>query len=225
MKQLFFVANWKSYKTTQEASEWFDRFKIQDVGFKNKEVIICPSFTVIPSLKSLIINHKSPIHLGAQDISPFDEGAYTGEVNGKQLKELVDYVLVGHSERRKDFAETDAMLKNKLEQVYHYGLTPILCISEISQLDAVVEVVDTKAIIVAYEPLFAIGSGLPDSSESAEKMAEGIVGKLPQSTVLYGGSVTGANVSSYLEQKTIQGVLVGSASLSPEEFSTIIKHA
>lgn len=225
MNQLFFVANWKSYKTTTEAKEWLEEVKITNQEVSDKTIILCSAFTLLPQLQWFIGQKSLPIKLGAQDISPFDEGAHTGEVNGNQLKELVDYVLVGHSERRKDFAETDEMVKNKLAQVYHYGLTPILCISEISQLDAVVEVVDTNSIIVAYEPLFAIGSGLPDSPESAEKMAEGIVEKLPQSTVLYGGSVTGANVSSYLEQKTIQGVLVGSASLSPEEFSTIIKHA
>ena len=103
MKKLFIVANWKSNKTSLDAGEWLHRFMNYDLGFMNKDVIICPSFTLLSNLKSYFLNHKSTIKLGAQDISPFDEGAYTGEINGKQIKEFADYVLIGHSERRKNF--------------------------------------------------------------------------------------------------------------------------
>ena len=134
MKKTFIIANWKSNKTGSEVSSWFQRLKIKDLRLTNKEIIVCPSFTALPILKSLIINHKSSIKLGAQDISPFDEGAYTGEVNGKQIKELADYVIVGHSERREYFDEDEEVIKKKIELSLKYKIVPILCISETNQI-------------------------------------------------------------------------------------------
>lgn len=218
MKKLFIVANWKSNKTEPEANSWLQRLKIKDLRLTNKEIIICPSFTVLPILKSLIINHDSSIKLGAQNISPFDEGAYTGEVNGKQIKEFADYVIVGHSERRANFYENNNLIAQKIDKGLKHGLVPILCISDLDQAQSFNG-------IIAYEPLSAIGSGNPDTPENGEDIASKIKNKVGEIPVLYGGSVTSDNVKSFTSMPNIDGVLVGGASLDPLEFLKIIKNA
>lgn len=225
MKKLFIVGNWKSNKTLQQTEAWFAEFSPPTGGlqFLNKEVIICPPFTVLASLKSSIINHKSPIKLGAQDISPFDEGAYTGEVNGKQIKEFADYVLIGHSERRKNFGETNEIIDQKIQQAVKFGLIPIICISDTNEVNDKWKMLNGECII-AYEPLFAIGTGTPDTPENADKMAQKIkeVCNVP---VIYGGSVTDKNVSLFTNMSNIDGVLPGKASLDPHVFVSLIVNA
>ena len=233
MNKVFIVANWKSYKTTSEADAWLQRFKIQDLGFTNKEVIVCPSYTLLTDLKSYLLNHKSSIKLGAQNISPFDEGAYTGEVAGQQIKEFAEYVLVGHSERRKNFNEHEDIIQKKLEMADKYKLTPILCVSSLAQISNLkAQSYSSKLkdfgvkMIIAYEPLFAIGSGKSDTPENANEMAETIKAIYPKEThVLYGGSVTPENVGQFIQMPNINGVLVGGASLDPDTFAQIIKNA
>ena len=220
MKKLFIVGNWKSNKTESEASDWLQGFKIQDLGFKNKEIIICPPFTLLSIL-------KTSIKLGAQDISPFDEGAYTGEINGKQIKEFADYVIIGHSERRKNFGEDESIIEKKIEQADKYGLIPIICVSDINQakkLKTLNSQLSTLNFLVAYEPIFAIGSGTTDTPENAETMAKKIK-EIINVPVLYGGSVNAENVKSFTTMEDINGVLVGGASLDPQVFASLIINA
>lgn len=234
MKKRFIVANWKSYKTNLEAKSWLQEVssskysfdKVQDkqvLSEKDQKVILCSSFTLLSELKLLITNYHLPFVLGAQDISPFGEGAYTGEVNGKQIKEFADYVIVGHSERRKHFGENEEMVYKKIEQALRNGLTPILCVSDIHQFGHYS--LDASKIIIAYEPLFAIGSGNPDTPENANNVARQLKEKVGKAPVLYGGSVTSQNVKEFLNTSDIDGVLVGSTSLNPSEFATILSHA
>lgn len=220
MKHLFIVANWKANKTTPEAEEWFQTINSLQLTFNkdNKEIIVCPSFTLLPLVRELIVNSQLSIVVGTQDISPFDEGAYTGEVNGKQIKEFTDYVIIGHSERRQNFKETDEMLIKKVLMAQKYLLTPIFCIQEQDTF------VPEGVKIVAYEPVAAIGTGNPDTPENAEKVAKAVKEKGVQ-FVLYGGSVNTQNVSSFTSMESIDGVLVGSASLDASEFGKIIQNA
>ncbi len=233
MKRLFIVANWKSNKTLQQTEAWFAEFSPPAGGFQfsNKEVIICPPFTLLPNLKSYLLNHKSAVRLGAQDISPFDEGAYTGEVNGTQIKEFADYVIIGHSERRKHFGETNEVVENKIIQAIKNNLTPIICVSSLTQISKLKSQNYSsklknmgKTMIIAYEPLFAIGSGKPDTPENANNMAKKIK-EIINVPVIYGGSVTDKNVLSFTSMPNIDGVLPGKASLDPQVFISLIVNA
>lgn len=214
MKKLFIIANWKSNKTELEAKEWLTEIS----NIENKEIIICPSFTLLPIVRSSIIDYKLPFKVGAQDISSFDEGSSTGEVNGRQIKEFADYVIVGHSERR-GLGETDEKLKKKALIAKKYNLIPIFCIqNENTSIPDGVE-------IVAYEPIFAIGTGNADTPENADSIAKMVKEKKRIKYVLYGGSVTSGNVESFTQMPNIDGVLVGTASLDPSEFAEMIKNA
>ena len=210
----FIIANWKSNKTELEAKEWFT--EISNIG--TKEIIICPSFTLLPIVKSSIIDYELPFKVGAQDISSFDEGSSTGEVNGRQIKEFADYVIIGHSERR-SLGETDEKFKKKVLMAEKYNLTPIFCIqNENTQIP-------DGVVIAAYEPIFAIGTGNADTPENADNIAKMVKEQKGVQYVLYGGSVTSGNVKSFTQMPSIDGVLVGGASLDFLEFSKIIKVA
>src|SRR3989344_4485374 len=211
MKKLFIVANWKSNKTTFEAIQWLKKFTVASSQLTDKEIIICASFTLLPDMKKTITELKLPIKLGAQDVSPYDEGAYTGGVNGKQIKEFADYVLIGHIERREKFGEDDGVLEKKVTMAIKYDITPIFCIQkENSFIPATVK-------IVAYDPAFAIGTGKPDTAENANKIAHQVKTN-GIDFVIYGGSVTSENVNNYTQASHLDGVLPGKASLDPAEF-------
>jgi len=229
MKKLFIIANWKSNKTIKETEKWFHDFdkeiKHNPFSLEDKEVIIAPSFTLLEHARYCSSNLKLHIKFGAQDISSFEEGAYTGEVSAKQIKELADYVIVGHSERRRYFGEDKEIIKKKLRISLQYTLTPILCISEMNQILNLKSYILNHEIIVAYEPLFAIGSGHPDTPVNADEMARGIKKELGKIPVLYGGSVTSDNVKNFTSMPHIDGVLVGGASLDPLEFLNIVQNA
>jgi triosephosphate isomerase len=222
MNKLFIVANLKSYKTESEAKQWLEDFKIglNQINFSGeKEIIICPSFTLLHLFKNFLQDNNLPVKLGAQNISPFSEGAYTGEVNAKQIKEFADYVLIGHSERRKNFNEEDEVLMQKTKLSLENELSVIYCVQE-GQTN-----VPSGVNVLAYEPVFAIGSGNPDTPENANKVAGELKEKNDQFIVLYGGSVNSENVNSFTKQENILGVLVGGASLEAKEFVQIIKNA
>lgn len=221
MKKIFIVANWKSNKTILQAEEWFRTINNSPVTFnkEEKEVIVCAPFTLLSKVKELTVNCKLSIAVGAQDISPFDDGAYTGEVSAKQIKEFAEFVIIGHSERRKNFLESDEMLFKKVELAKQYGLIPIFCVQdEDTQVPKSVE-------IVAYEPVFAIGTGNQDTAESAERIAKQIKENTGALFVLYGGSVTSKNVKGFTKMPNIDGVLIGGASLDAQEFYAIIQNA
>ena len=221
MKKLYIVANWKSNKTGSEALSFLETFKNKalPLHLEGKEVVICASHTLLPTMAWYIKTNNLPLRLGAQNISPFEEGAYTGEVNGKQIKEYADVVLIGHSERRKYFHETDKDVVTKVDMARDFGLIPIVCVQDDKTP------VPKESTIIAYEPVFAIGSGTPDTPENAEKVASVLKEKEGVQYVLYGGSVTAENVHSFVSKPSIDGVLVGGASLTAMSFFSIIEHA
>lgn len=216
MKRQYIIANWKSNKTEVETRSWFAKIS----NNVNKEIIICPAFTVLSWAKKLIDQYSLPFKLGAQNISPFDEGSYTGEINGRQIQEFAQYVIIGHSERRRYFHEDEEILEKKVKMALSAGLIPIFCVE------------DSKAsipggvTIVAYEPTLAIGTGNPDTPQNANATAKDIKDKSPGVRyVLYGGSVTAKNVNEFTRLPNLDGVLVGGASLNPSEFFEIIINA
>lgn len=213
MKKPFIVGNWKSYKTQLEATKWLQEFSI------SKEIIVCPPFTLLPLMSEFIKEHTLPIKLGAQDISPFDEGKYTGAINGRQIKEFAEYVIIGHSERREHFLENDAMLEKKVAMAKKYELIPIFCVQGTETP------LPEGVALVAYEPVSAIGTGNPDTPENAEYVASFFREKHAIQSVLYGGSVTAKNVNAFTRFPSINGVLVGGASLDSTEFLQIVKNA
>nr|MBI5455436.1 triosephosphate isomerase [Candidatus Levybacteria bacterium] len=220
MDKLFIVANLKSYKTETEARVWLEVFKKINENpqvFTQKEILICPSFTLLSLFSNFFKENNLPVKVGAQNVSPFEEGAYTGEVNAGQIKEFGDYVIIGHSERRSNFKESDDVLLNKVKISLEHGLTPVYCVQDKDTL------VPENVSILAYEPIFAIGSGNPDTPENADEVAKSFVDK--NKIVLYGGSVNPENIRSFTQKENIKGVLVGGASLDGQEFIKIIQNA
>ncbi len=221
MKKKIIVGNWKSNKTIAEAQDWLVTFSTLKLSVDDqKTVVLCPSYTLLALVKSFIQEHDLPIIVGAQDISPYDVGSYTGAVNAKQAKEFASYVVIGHSERRKFFDETPDVLRKKITLANTYGLTPVYCIPD---RDAIVP---EGVTIVGYEPVFAIGTGEPDSPVNANTIAEYVKKKYPfVQYVLYGGSVTSENVASFTSLPFIDGVIPGRASLDPTAFFQLIMQA
>lgn len=221
MEKLFIIANWKSHKTSNEAKSWAQGL----LGFQfpeshEKETIICPPFTSLPILKTFIDENNLPIKMGAQNVSQFEEGAYTGEISAREVGEFAEYVIIGHSERRKNFSETDEILAEKVQKALSQNLIPIFCVQGADTL------IPEGVKLVAYEPIFAIGTGLPDTPEDAEMVSKKIKEKYSfVQFVLYGGSVTPEDVNTFTQMQSVDGVLVGGASLDPEKFRQIIENS
>ncbi len=174
-----------------EAIEWLrviKEYKGEFENLTNKTIIVCPPFQLLYSFSSYAKEYALPIIIGAQDISPFDPGAFTGEVNGRQIKEFADYVIIGHSERRTNFGETDEILFKKVEMAKKYDLKIVYCVQNENTL------VPDGVSVIAYEPVFAIGTGHPDTPEDAEKVCTVLKQKYSSASVIYGGSVNGENV-------------------------------
>ncbi len=219
MDRVILVANLKSHKTESEAKIWLDELKKIDKSFFFRhEIIVSVPFTLLDFFKTSITMDNLKISIAAEDISEFDEGAYTGEINAKQIKEFANFVLIGHSERRINFNENDDILAKKVEMALKYNLTPIFIIQK--EDDFIPDGVE----LIAYEPVAAIGSGQPESSEKADQIALAIKQK-GNYIVLYGGSVSSNNVKEFTVKENISGVLVGSASLDAQEFIKIIQNA
>ncbi len=219
MKQFFIVANWKSNKVSLEAKEWLSHMTNINPG--EQTVIICPTFTLLPGLHSLIKQHNFPFSLGAQNISSFPEGPHTGEVSGEQIKEFAEYVLIGHSERRA-VGETEEMLSAKVEQAIAARLTPIFFMQDENQ-----QIPDGVTIVV-YEPPSAISTvsgGVGIKPEDVEKVAAFLKKTYSIKYVLYGGSVSPENIVAYKHLPSIDGVVPGKASLDAQQFGQIITHA
>jgi len=216
MKKLV-VANWKEHKTTSEARDWLSHVAHSTWDRENNEVILCPSFALLPIVKAEIDRLQLPIKLGSQDFPAFDEGAYTGEESPRLLKEYVHYAIIGHSERRNSFAEANDLLEKKIKLAKQYEIEPVFCIQNLSTP------IHSDLRIIAYEPIFAIGTGNPDTPENAENIAQKLKQDNQNLMVLYGGSVTEDNVFSFMSSHTLSGVLVGTASLDPQSFSRLIQ--
>tara|TARA_Y100000031_G_C8126043_1_gene340539 strand:+ start:73 stop:783 length:711 start_codon:yes stop_codon:yes gene_type:complete len=230
------VANWKMNKTVKEAVSFAKEFKALVRDAKAK-IVICPPFTALYALCDEL--KGSNVSLGAQDMFFEEKGAFTGEVSGLMVKELCKYVIIGHSERRMYFKETNKLLNKKLKAALANDLIPIYCVGEnLNEMQAdkskmVVEKqikeglkgIDAKKVIVAYEPIWAIGTGKTATADIAEEMhsfIKSFVGNVP---VLYGGSVKPENVKELMKEKDIDGALVGGASLEAGSFGKIIEEA
>jgi triosephosphate isomerase (TIM) len=219
---------------------------------KDVEVAVFPPYTDLRSVQTLISADKLEFKLGAQDLSQHDAGAYTGEISGAFLKALdVQYVIIGHSERRTLHGEGDAVVNAKVLAALRNGLVPVICIGEtaedleeygasavpVRQLHAALEGVPADAdIVLAYEPVWAIGTGKAATPEQAQEVGKAIRDKLlelagpeqaERTRILYGGSVKGANIATFMRQPDVDGALVGGASIDVSEFATIaqfLKH-
>lgn len=218
MKPLLIVANFKSNMISSEAKNWLELFAKSYRPTDGKKIVLCPTFTLLQAFRDFIEEHKLQVALGAQNISRLPEGAYTGEVNGAQIRDFADYVIVGHSERRQ-FGEDESVIEEKIKMATDYKLTPILCIQNNN------ETIPKEATIVAYEPVFAIGTGIPDTPENAQRVASKIKGKTKLEHFLYGGSVTSDNINTFTSEEDLSGVLVGGSSLDPLEFSKLVDNA
>jgi triosephosphate isomerase (TIM) len=217
MSKKYIVANWKSNKTLAEAQEWLMLMEAL-THYDDKEVIVCPPFTALSGIKKYRDEKAIPFYLGTQNISPFAPGAYTGEVAAIHAKELADYVIIGHSERREHFGENDDILGIKVGLAKAVGFSVIYCVQGKDT------VIPEGVHIVAYEPVFAIGSGTPDTPENAEDVSRHIK-EQKGAVVLYGGSVKPENIRSFTEKPSIDGALVGGASLEAESFLALIHNA
>lgn len=215
------VANFKSNKTPGEVNSWLDGFCRNLASEGGLPIILCPQAHAIGTSKVYLEqnNCQHNILLGAQDISAFGVGAYTGEIAAESINELISYTLVGHSERRKLLNESAEDVQKKVSEALKYGITPIVCISE----ETLTEVaVFPDNVVIAYEPLSAIGSGVPATPEQTSDMIKQILQiRQKPATIIYGGSVTAPAVPQLLAVEGIKGFLVGSASLDPKQFFEI----
>ena len=212
------IANWKSNKTISEALEWVSQVGPQVPKADWLKVVVCPPFSALSEVKKAIMIGNFPFLVGSQDLSPFDSGVYTGEESAQILKELVSLSILGHSERRQNFSETDEMIAKKTQKAKESDILPLLCVQGAETP------VPAGCRLVAYEPIFAIGTGNPDTPKNANQVAEVLRNSYGQDLeVLYGGSVTSGNVKAFLDEPNISGVLVGKASLDAFEFAKICK--
>jgi triosephosphate isomerase len=225
MKPLI-VANWKmNPQTLAEAKRIFNSVKKGIGGVRNSRVVVCPPFVFLSELKT----KSSVLKLGAQDCFWEGGGAYTGEISPLALRGFgCQYVILGHSERRKYQKESDEVINKKIKLVLKEKLKPILCIDNIEQVKKDLKGIGRREIrdlVIAYEPLFAIGTGKSCSPKRAERMRILIQKKMKSRlAVLYGGSVNSKNAENYIKEAGFQGLLVGGASLKPKEFVRLVQN-
>lgn len=244
MKPLI-AANWKMNKNREEAVSFIDEFKELVKDIKDTEIVICPSFTSLCRLKKLVENTN--IKLGAQNMHFEEEGAFTGEISALMLKDFCEYVILGHSERREVFNEDDELINKKIRAALRNGLKPILCIGETLEQRESNETMDIiknqlknclndvnekemKNIVIAYEPVWAIGTGknaTPKQAEEVHKFIRDLLSKMYDKTIaentriLYGGSMKPKNAKELLSMQDINGGLVGGASLDAKSFAKV----
>jgi triosephosphate isomerase (TIM) len=252
MREVIIAANWKMHTTPADAGEL-----ARTIAGRTREAgvtrVICPPFVCLDAVRAALSESDGDVAVGAQNVHHELAGAYTGEVAAPMLVGLAGWVIVGHSERRRDAGETDAIIGRKLGRVVEAGLRPILCVGEqLEQREAgrASEVVDTQlagaladldaaalqgaGLVIAYEPVWAIGTGRNAVGSDAAAMADAIRASLVRLgwgsaaadvPVLYGGSVTSANIGEFLIEPSIDGALVGGASLKPDEMAGIVARA
>ena len=246
MRIPFIAGNWKMFKTKAEAIAFAEEFREL---YKDTDVqtAICAPFTNLEALKEAFAGTE--IKVGAQNVHFADEGAFTGEISGSMLEEIgVDFCIVGHSERRQYFGETDETVNKKLKKLFEGPIRPILCVGEsLEERDADkafdvvggqikadlegIDAADVKKLVIAYEPIWAIGTGRTATPDQAEEMCAFIRKTLielygeevsDEVIIQYGGSVKPANATEIMNMDEIDGALVGGASLKPKDFMEII---
>jgi len=244
VRRPLFAANWKMYKTPPQARDFVDEFAAAAAALcARADVVLCVPFIDLETVGNALIG--SPVLYGAQDCYWKAEGAFTGEISAAMLKELgCSYCIVGHSERRQHFGETDETVAKKVSALLSVGVTPIVCVGETLEehkggltLQRVMQQVndglghldddERASLVVAYEPIWAIGTGLADSPENANRTISLIrqsAGGLSDARVLYGGSMKADNATLCCAQPDIDGGLIGSASLDPSVFLALIRN-
>lgn len=240
MRKNVIAGNWKMYKTQMEASEFLQGFmpQLEDTP-PDRDIILCVPYTDLFAMSQNL--HGSSIRLGAQNVHWETVGAYTGEISAPMLTEMgVRYVIVGHSERRQYFGETDETVNMRLKAAQNAGLTPILCVGETKQQRDMNETesiicdqlkgglanIDQTNLIIAYEPIWAIGTGDTCAAKEANQVIGLIRSQLKNKdvSIQYGGSVKPDNVDEIMAQPEIDGALVGGASLQPDSFARIVNY-
>jgi triosephosphate isomerase (TIM) len=246
------AGNWKMNLTHLEAIALVQKiaFSLKETELEAVEVVVLPAFTALRSVQTLIDGDKLLLGYGAQDLSPYPSGAYTGDVSGVMLAKLgCQYVVVGHSERREHHGEDDALVNAKVRAAFEHGLVPVLCVGERldvreagghvphcrRQVDAALAGVPAdraRNLVVAYEPVWAVGTGRVATPEDAQqvcgeirtRLAELYSGDLADGVrIMYGGSVKAVNTDGIVSQPDVDGALVGGASLDGDEFSQICR--
>lgn len=247
------AGNWKMNLDHLQAVAFVQKlhWTLKDAGHDegSVEVAVFPPFTDLRTVQTLLDADKIPFALGAQDLSTHDSGAYTGEVSGAFLSKLAcRYVIIGHSERRDYHHESDAIVADKVQAALRHGLVPVICVGEtleqreqsgptavsVAQLQAALAGIAADAdIVVAYEPVWAIGTGQVASPEQAQEVCTALREVLSETLgadaaartrVLYGGSVKSGNIASFMREPDVDGALVGGASLVADEFAAIIRY-
>ena len=258
-RRTLIAGNWKMHMTHLDAIGLVQKlaFSLKETELEAAEVVVLPPFTALRSVQTLVTGDKLDVGYGAQDLSAHDSGAYTGEVSGAMLAALAcRYVVVGHSERRALHAEDDAVVAAKVRSSLRHGLVPILCVGEgldvrkagehvphcVAQLDAALEGLTAEqvtggtggGVVLAYEPVWAIGTGEVATPEDAQEVCGALRARLaerfgPEAAevvrILYGGSVKAANTAGILAGPDVDGALVGGASLDTDEFAQICRTA
>ncbi len=230
MYKKLIVANWKSNKNPEEAVQWLEELKqkTENLALKteNFEVVICPPFIDIPTLNNRlkVMSFKFQVKVGAQDVSPFDNGSYTGAVSAKQMQGLIDYCIVGHSERRKNFGETTAMVASKISQLVSQKIKPIICAENQENIPDNLKSFSTDSAVIMFEPSSAISiNGVFRAEDPAEvqKVITDWKATVGNYQMLYGGSVNPENTKQLLEVRA-EGFVIGKASLSVDSFTGIL---
>jgi triosephosphate isomerase len=239
------AGNWKMNTTLEEAKSLVRAILNEMDGIEGMEIVLCPPFISLVAIKELL--RGTSVELGAQNMYFEDKGAYTGEISPLMLADLCDFVILGHSERRQYFFETDEIVNKKVKKAFEIGLKPIMCVGEslkdnetgktehviTNQVRAgLAGVSPTGQLIIAYEPIWAIGTGKAATGKQANatiSLIRNIVAGLwnretaEAIRVLYGGSVTGNNIAEFIAEPDVDGALVGGASLKASDFVSILK--
>lgn len=250
LRKIIIAGNWKLNKTSQEAVSFMTLLKRDLIDIHEVDIVVCPPFTALSDVHDVLID--TSIGLGAQDLFWEDSGAYTGEISAPLIKETgVDYVIIGHSERRQYFVETNEVVNKKVKAALKHQLTPIVCIGEnleeregnktfdvvkkqFEESLAQISHEEIKKIIIAYEPVWAIGTGKTATKEQAQEVHKFIRQLLAKKydesiaseiRIQYGGSVKPENIAELVSQPDIDGALVGGASLVHDSFVKIVKNS
>lgn len=252
MRTPLMAGNWKMNGTAASAKEFIDALVVTDEIAQQRQSLICAPFTLLPLLAGYAMKEKPALAIGAQNVHPEPKGAFTGEISVEMLKDCgCSFCIVGHSERREYNKESDEFINKKMNALLEGGITPIVCVGEtLAQREAgkTSEVIqeqvagsvlasvgskDLSAIVVAYEPVWAIGTGKTATSEQAEEVCalirNQLAGAISQQVadgirILYGGSVNTGNVDELMGMPNIDGGLVGGASLKATDFSRLIAY-